>query len=174
MNDKEKKQMQVRLLQENLHSIRKIAGWTAEQLGEKIGVTKQTISNLEKSKTPMSLTQYLAIRSILDYEIESNSDNTVLPKVIEILVDKGTELDDDNYSEIRETVDTVAASASVGKTGASLQKTLTMLTTPEVIGALAAMGVMLGPPGIIAGIVGAQLLEKQPGSKNNIESKGRN
>ena len=87
MSEKERKQQQVRLLQQNLCSIRKIAGWTAEQLGEKIGVTKQTISNLENSKTPMNLTQYIAIRSILDYEIESNKENTVLPQVISILVD---------------------------------------------------------------------------------------
>lgn len=136
MNEKEKKQKQVQLLQQNLCSIRKIAGWTAEQLGEKIGVTKQTISNLENSKTPMSLTQYIAIRSILDYEIASNPDNTVLPQVIDILVDKGAELEEENYSEIRETVDTVAASASTGKTGSALAKTFTSLLTPERIGVI--------------------------------------
>jgi transcriptional regulator with XRE-family HTH domain len=150
MNDKEKKQKQIQLLQQNLCSIRKIAGWTAEQLGEKIGVTKQTISNLENSKTPMSLTQYIAIRSILDYEIESNKDNAVLPQVIDILVDKGSELDEENYSEIRETVETVAASASNGKTGAPLAKTFTSLLTPEVIGALATLGFILGQSEIMA------------------------
>lgn len=144
MNDKEKKQKQIQLLQQNLCSIRKIAGWTAEQLGEKIGVTKQTISNLENSKTPMNLTQYIAIRSILDYEIESNRDNTVLPQVINILVDKGAELEEENYSEIKETVDTVAASASNGKTGMPLAKIFTtLLTSPGVISALAALGVMI-------------------------------
>jgi transcriptional regulator with XRE-family HTH domain len=149
MNDKEKKQKQIQLLQQNLSSIRKIAGWTAEQLGEKIGVTKQTISNLENSKTPMSLTQYIAIRSILDYEIESNQDNTVLPQVINILVDKGAELEEEDYSEIIETVDTVAASASIGKTGASLEKILTSLTTPGSIRTLATLGIILGQSGII-------------------------
>jgi len=134
MNEKEKKQKQIQMLQQNLCSIRKIAGWTAEQLGEKIGVTKQTISNLENSKTPMSLTQYIAIRSILDYEIASKPDNTVLPQVIDILVDKGAELEEENYSEIKETVDTVAASASTGKTGAALAKIFASLLTPERIG----------------------------------------
>jgi transcriptional regulator with XRE-family HTH domain len=153
MNDKEKKQKQIQLLQQNLCSIRKIAGWTAEQLGEKIGVTKQTISNLENSKTPMSLTQYIAIRSILDYEIESNQDNTVLPQVISILVDKGAELDEENYSEIRETVETVAASASSGKTGASLEKIFTsLLTTPKGLSILMTLGYMLGQSGIMAKI----------------------
>jgi transcriptional regulator with XRE-family HTH domain len=145
MNDKEKKKKQIELLQQNLCSIRKIAGWTAEQFGEKIGVTKQTISNLENSKTPMSLTQYIAIRSILDYEIESNQENTVLRQVIDILVDKGAELEEENYSEIRETVDTVAASASNGKTGASLEKIfISLLTSSLGISTLKTLGIALG------------------------------
>ena len=36
------------LLQKNLVLIRKAAGWSAEDLAEKIGVTKPTILNLEK------------------------------------------------------------------------------------------------------------------------------
>ena len=35
-------------LQDNLYVIRRMAGWTAEDLGDKIGVTKQTIRNLER------------------------------------------------------------------------------------------------------------------------------
>lgn len=55
---------------EPLSSIRKIAGWTAATLGDKIGVTKQTISNLENQKSPMTFTQYIAIRAVLDAEVE--------------------------------------------------------------------------------------------------------
>ena len=71
----DQRQKQINRLQENLSSIRKIAGWTAEVLGNKIGVTKQTISNLENNKTPMNFTQYIAIRSVLDAEIEQNKEN---------------------------------------------------------------------------------------------------
>ena len=60
---------QIQRLQTNLEAIRKIAGWTAKDLGEKIGVTKQTISNLENSKTKMNFTQYIAIRSVLDADV---------------------------------------------------------------------------------------------------------
>ena len=56
---------QIQYLQENLQSIRKIAKWTAEDLGKKIGVTKQTISNLENNRTRMNLTQYIAILTVL-------------------------------------------------------------------------------------------------------------
>ena len=54
---------QIRRLQQNLSSIRKIAGWTAEILGEKIGVTKQTISNIENNK-PASAKQKHSIGAI--------------------------------------------------------------------------------------------------------------
>ena len=53
--DPEKK-IRIKRLQQNLLAIRKFAGWTTENLGEQIGVTKQTISNLENGKTEMTLT----------------------------------------------------------------------------------------------------------------------
>lgn len=86
-NKKNERQLQINRLQQNLSSIRKIAGWSAETLGNKIGVTKQTISNLENKKTPMTFTQYIAIRAVLDAETETNKDNEALPKVISILLD---------------------------------------------------------------------------------------
>lgn len=79
-NKKNERQLQINRLQQNLSSIRKIAGWSAETLGNKIGVTKQTISNLENKKTPMTFTQYIAIRAVLDAEIETNKDNEALPR----------------------------------------------------------------------------------------------
>ena len=74
-------------LQNNLQTIRKVAGWTTEELGERIGVTKQTISNLENKKTEMTKTQYIALRTILDYEIVSNPDSIALARVIGVLLD---------------------------------------------------------------------------------------
>lgn len=146
---------QIQLLQENLSSIRKIAGWTAEELGNQIGVTKQTISNLENSKVKMSLTHYIAIRSVLDYEIESNKDNTVLKKVMAILVDNGGELGEESYSEIKETVNVVAASALSGISGVPLERTFTtLLKTPSIISALMALGIVINQSGKITGIIG--------------------
>lgn len=73
-------------LQNNLQTIRKVAGWTTEELGNRIGVTKQTISNLENKKTDMTKTQYIALRTILDYEIASNSDSIALARVVDVLL----------------------------------------------------------------------------------------
>ena len=73
-------------LQDNLQTIRKVAGWTTEELGERIGVTKQTISNLENKKTEMTKTQYIALRTILDYEIVTNTESVALARVVDVLL----------------------------------------------------------------------------------------
>ena len=107
----------VRKLQVNLGTIRKIAGWTAQDLGEKIGVTKQTISNLENQKTEMSLTQYIAIRTVLDYEIENNKANAVLPQVVHILLDvPDDKISAEEHQRVNQATSTLAA-ASVGGIG---------------------------------------------------------
>lgn len=87
---------QVECLQENLLLIRRCAGWTAAELGDRIGVTRQTINNLESNardseghkKFTLSKTQYLAIRKVLDDEIASSpSDTEMLKSILSILVD---------------------------------------------------------------------------------------
>ena len=98
-------------LQKNLFVIRKVAGWTAENLGDRIGVTRQTISNLEKSSTTsMTKTQYIAIRAVLDYEIES-SRNETLSKLVQILIDDD-ELPDELATRVSEAVDAVSTNTN--------------------------------------------------------------
>lgn len=118
--DTKQRDAQIKCLQKNLSAIRKIAGWTSEQLGEKIGVTKQTISNLENEKTQMTLTQYIAIRAIIDYEIQTNKENKVLPQVVEVLLNRNEEYTQEEREKISESVKTIAATAAGGITGASL------------------------------------------------------
>ncbi len=131
-------------MQKNLSAIRKIAGWTAEQLGEKIGVTKQTISNLENGKTPMTLTQYIAIRSVIDFEIQTNKENTVLPEVIEVLLNRYEEYSDEEREQIFEKVKTVAATAAGGIGGAALAAVSAGL-----------LGGILGAPFVVIGGIAA-------------------
>lgn len=105
----------IKKLQDNLSTIRKIAGWTAQDLGRKIGVTKQTISNLENQKTEMTLTQYIAIRTVLDYEIENNKPNEVLPQVVHILLDvPDDEISVEDHKKITQAVTTLAAASAGG------------------------------------------------------------
>lgn len=162
MNDnKEDRAIQIACLQQNLSAIRKIAGWTTEQLGDKIGVTKQTISNLENGKTPMSLTQYIAIRSILDHEIQTNKENTTLPQVVTILLDKNTEYTEAEKEKIQETVKTVAATAAGGIAGTQLAS-----LSAGLLG-----GLVGGLPGLIVGgtiaTTSSTWLKKLLGKNNN-------
>ena len=64
----------------------------------------------------MNFTQYIAIRAILDCEIETNPSNEVLPKVVSVLLDS----DDKEYEKFREPVSIVVASASGGIVGGAL------------------------------------------------------
>lgn len=140
-NDFDERDRQIRKLQQNLSAIRKIAGWTAETLGNKIGVTKQTISNLENQKSSMNFTQYIAIRAVIDSEIEKNQENEVLPKVVALLLDSEDSLDEDDYSKVQEVVGTVAASAAGGTPTAKLDALFNVLikSMPIVIPVIGAM-----------------------------------
>lgn len=72
--------------QENLSIIRKVAGWTTQELADELGVARQTVSNLETGRSPMSKLQYLALRTVFNAEI-ARSENRDLAKVIKTLVD---------------------------------------------------------------------------------------
>ena len=77
--------------QENMLLIRRAVGWTAEELGSRIGVTRQTINNLERNnreKFRLNKTQYIAIRSVLDAEITRYPDETeALVLILDMLID---------------------------------------------------------------------------------------
>lgn len=58
-------------MQKNLKQIRQILNWTSLDLGKRIGVTKQTISNLETGNSNLTKLHYIAIRTVVDFEIEN-------------------------------------------------------------------------------------------------------
>lgn len=84
--------------QDYLRLIRRTVGWTAEEFGDKIGVTRQTINNLEKNnrdKFKLNKTQYIAMRSVLDAEIARCPEETeVLRLILDMLIDHP-----ENYAE---------------------------------------------------------------------------
>lgn len=142
-------------LQENLSVIRKIAGWTTEDLGERIGVTKQTISNLENNKTTMTLTQYIAIRSVLDYELQTNPENVALAQIVDILLNQEAQTDEDEQ-KIKK-VKTVLAAAAAGGVGsatlASISSTLFATEGIKLASSLAVGAVAVSNP-LLAGAIG--------------------
>ncbi|MEF9922360.1 MAG: helix-turn-helix transcriptional regulator [Anaerovoracaceae bacterium] len=79
---------EIERLQDNLLLIRRAAGWTAEELGERIGVTRQTINNLEAKRNKLNKTQYIAMRAVLDVEMVASPDDTeMLRCLLDVFID---------------------------------------------------------------------------------------
>ena len=108
--------LEIQKLQRNLSSLRKLAGWTAEDLGKKVGVTKQTVSNLENFRTSMSKLQYIALRTVLDYEAQRNQN---LARALHLVLDdKGATKEEHKANE--EKVIAVAAATAAGVSSTAL------------------------------------------------------
>ena len=153
---------QIARLQKNLCALRRIAGWTMAELGDRIGVTKQTISNLENpnKQAKMTLTQYLAIRSVLDYEaaqrLEKDNTDTLLLLAIRKVLDE--ELDEDILEEAEDDVALLASAVAGGTPREKVQKlalerlslpaenTLPGLALGAVVGTIAAAAITGGLP----------------------------
>ncbi len=75
------------LMQENLAVLRGHAGWTAQRLADEIGVSKQTISNIETGKSSLTKTQYLAMRTVFNFEILERN-NVRLAQALHNFVDE--------------------------------------------------------------------------------------
>ena len=144
-------------LQKNLSVIRKLGGWTTESFGEMIGVTKQTISNLENEKSEMNLTQYIAIRTVLDYEIQKDPEKkAIVAQALSILVDNDSDISEEKKAEYADKFKVVAA-ATAGAGGAIAAAS--MATTSATLLGVSA-GAALGPIGIAAGAVAGAWLGK--------------
>jgi DNA-binding XRE family transcriptional regulator len=74
-------QIQINHLQENLMAIRKIAGWTVEEFGEKIGVTKQTIPLL---KYDTVINKYMSFKMQIDEEENIKWEEYLIKKTVKI------------------------------------------------------------------------------------------
>lgn len=121
---------QIQIMQDNLCDLRKIAGWTAETLAGKLGITKQTISNLENQKVKLSRIQYIAIRAVFECEIASNPSNTTLRKVMGVLFQVIPPIYSTRKDDVRTAVLSIASIASAGVTGLQLHTSATALLAP--------------------------------------------
>ncbi len=78
---------EIEVLQKYLLFFRKMLGWNAQKLGEAVGVTRQTINNIESGKNKLSQTLYLALIFIFKEEIsKSYSETKMFGCVLDILV----------------------------------------------------------------------------------------
>lgn len=60
---------EIQRMQDNLLLICRAVGWNAEEFGNQIRVTRQTINNIENGRNKLTKTQCIAMRSVLDVEI---------------------------------------------------------------------------------------------------------
>ncbi|SEK18704.1 Helix-turn-helix [Pseudobutyrivibrio ruminis] len=90
-------------LQKNLKLIRKVGGWTATDFARLVGITRPTLSKIEKSDDlVMTRTQYIAIRKLLDHEIIENK-NELLDIVVRVLVD-GEDVDEADRKRVEDLI----------------------------------------------------------------------
>lgn len=156
----EKEKLMIMRLQDNLSTIRKLGGWTTQELGDKIGVTKQTISNLENKKSTMTKLQYIGLRSILDREANSDSENAPLLKMaMETLLD--AELTPEEQEEYEEKMEIAAAAISGGAAASTVSKNIIEYRNQGIIGTaglgdVVKVGATLGA--VVAGPVGWAVL----------------
>ena len=139
-------------MQENLLLIRRTVGWTAEEFGQRIGVTRQTINNIESGRSRLTKTQYIAMRSILDAEVlQSPPEETeMLRLVLDALVDHPEDYSAEERARIREKANMLAPSILAGATTrADVSKQWL-----KDVGALAGLsaGALLGALGVSVGL----------------------
>lgn len=159
-------------LQNNLEMLRKLFGWTAEQLGNRLGVTKQTILNLEHGKPVMSKIQYIAIRSVMETEAMSREgeEKENLLKVLSLVFNEDKTIKDEQREKALDAAK-VVSTATVAGTAAAMS-VLTGSLTSLGIGAAAvnpAIVAVAGAAGIggwVAGMLSnAKQAEKQKRNK---------
>lgn len=136
-------------MQKNLLLIRRAVGWTAEEFGEKIGVTRQTINNIESGRNKLTKTQYIAMRSVLDAEMVQNPEDTEMLKVLlDVLVDRPNNYSEDHCNELLAKANMMTPSILAGTTSRADVSKEWIKAAGAVVGA----GVLMGPLGIGAGI----------------------
>lgn len=102
-------------MQENLLLIRRAVGWTASRFGDKIGVTRQTINNIEAGRGKLNKTQYIAMRSVLDAEIKSSPNDTkMLQVLLDVLVDNPQNYSEETREKVKEKANIMTPGILVG------------------------------------------------------------
>ena len=130
---------EIERLQEHLLLVRRTVGWTAEEFGERIGVTRQTINNLEAGRNKLNKTQYIAMRSVLDAEMNQYPEETEMLKLIlDVFIDNPSIL-----------------AGSTSRKDVSKE----MVAVAGGLGILAAAGPLFAPAAIIGGATSAWLLK---------------
>lgn len=106
---------EIQRMQDNLLLIRRAIGWTAVEFGDQIGVTRQTINNIESGRNKLTKTQYIAMRSVIDAEIVKHPDETEMVKnLLDMLIDHPENYSKTDYDELLEKANLMSPSILAG------------------------------------------------------------
>lgn len=94
------RQKMVRAMQSSLKQIRQVLGFGVQEFGDLIGLTRQSINNLETLKNNMSTIQYIAVCAVIDNCLKDKPE--LLPVISTILCSN----EDDSENNIFETIET--------------------------------------------------------------------
>lgn len=148
---------EIERLQDNLLLIRRAAGWTAEEFGEKIGVTRQTINNLEAKRNKLNKTQYIAMRAVIEAEMAKTPEETeMLGCILEVFVDNPENYNEKDKEELLAKANMLTPSILAGTTSRKA-------VSKELMGAAGAMGlavVMVNPVVAVGAAVAGGWLAK--------------
>ena len=121
-------QKHVDRMKKYLPILRKAAGWTAEDLGTLIGITRQTVTSLEKNNDyKMTKTQYIALRAVF-YQEAKRTENKHLEYLVDLLI-----LKDDLTEEQAKKVDAAVEKVTVS-TGRSINSAAVLAGTAALLG----------------------------------------
>ena len=135
---------EIERLQKYLLLVRRTVGWSAEEFGERIGVTRQTINNIEAGRNKLTKTQYIAMRSVLDAEIAAYPEETeILRLILDVLVDNPEKYKEEDREKLLAQANMVTPSILAGATS---RKDV----SKALIATAAGMGVFLSALGPIA------------------------
>lgn len=135
---------EIERLQKHLLLVRRTVGWSAEEFGDRIGVTRQTINNLEAERNKLTKTQYIAMRSVLDAEIAAYPDETeMLRLILDVFVDNPDKYKEEDRERILNQANMVTPSILAGATS---RKDV----SKSMMAFAATMGVVLGAFGPLA------------------------
>ena len=106
---------EIQRMQDNLLLIRRTLGWTAVEFGDRIGVTRQTINNIESGRNKLTKTQYIAMRAVIDAEIMKHPEETEMVKnLLDMLIDHPEKYSKTEYNELLEKANLLSPSILAG------------------------------------------------------------
>ena len=147
-------------MQEHLLLIRRTVGWTAEAFGDRIGVTRQTINNIEAGRNKLTKTQYIAIRSVLDAEINQYPEETeMLRLLLDVLIDAPEKYSNDEVRELVSKANLMSPSILAGTTSRAEVSKEWMKIAGGLAGVVTVMG-LIPFGGVVSGIVTGGWLTK--------------